>query len=152
MHASLQLFPFVDGIGSDEVGAFNWRSTRSKQGTNPDKVIRFVKEYQRHDVHYMGIFQGGLLFGRWALGSNVWPVNEEGGTFALWPANYEELLTKKLDYIDQPTPIDITGKVVTFEYDEPETVEFKFVQETFKPKLGCSHSFPFPKNESGVKS
>ena len=93
------LFQFYNLLSPlDEVGAFRWRSARPKAGLGPDKQLRFIKEYERHEVYYSGVFEGGLFYGRWSLEG---AYSDDGGTFALWPENINELQNLRLQYKDK---------------------------------------------------
>ena len=85
MEFHITLFPFVTGLGADDVGEFRWISRQ--RVINPER-IRFIKEYTTHEVHYSGYLRGGVLFGTWYL-----PDDEDSfGRFAMWPKNYQNIL------------------------------------------------------------
>jgi hypothetical protein len=85
MEFHITLFPFVTGLGADDVGEFKWISRQ--RVINPER-IRFIKEYTTHEVHYSGYLRGGILFGTWYL-----PEDENSfGRFAMWPKDYQKIL------------------------------------------------------------
>ena len=89
MEFHITLFPFVTGLGADDVGEFRWISRQ--RVINPER-IRFIKEYTTHEVHYSGYLRGGVLFGTWYL-----PEDEDSfGRFAMWPKNYKTILETNL--------------------------------------------------------
>ena len=89
MEFHITLFPFVTGLGADDVGEFRWISRQ--RVINPER-IRFIKEYTTHEVHYSGYLRGGVLFGTWYL-----PDDEDSfGRFAMWPKNYKNILEMNL--------------------------------------------------------
>ena len=95
MEFFITLFPIVWGYGKDDVGEFRWRAHNNRPIQNTER-IRFIKEYDTHEVYYFGSLRGGLISGRWSLG-------DEGpsGHFAIWPKNYMTLLEQRIETKDE---------------------------------------------------
>ena len=98
MEFHITLFPIIWGYGKDDFGEFRWRALNNRPIANTER-IRFIKEYDTHEVYYFGSLRGGLITGRWSLEDDEGP----SGHFAIWPKNYKKLLENKIETKEKGT-------------------------------------------------
>lgn len=86
----------VEGSGSDNVGAFNWRGDYDKEGLR----CRMTKYYASHTVFYDGHVDENGIWGTWTI-SEHWK-----GGFHIWPKGIEEEMA---EVVEEAVPVEMTG-------------------------------------------